>query len=1142
MRTRHQEERQGSVEASKRTSRKRRASSASAVDLSDTPTTTPHLTTNKRRKRQSGASEVIDEEVEQVEETVTVETVQETITVEQHHSHPASASALASPPLAGDDEVEYDSITVIPDPNPSSSRHVHFSNTQNGNGSTSTHLTPHVNKNKRSLHRRITLSPATFAGSPISRSTGARASLPPNFSLSQEDVAGNNVELQFTPLSQILQDRVRRRLRRNHLSEETNAIHEHHKIEAKARQELKQLRNDIRERDDKVQQLLYELEMQNQLGIDVPDDNTAERQKIKDMEQELAALRQEIELKREQEAAMPQLDSSPDTTDLFDDDMMIINSSMEAADDDNDDDDHAISYPDLSSMSPSQDMQQTPLRSYARATDQVIVNDAQTQISLPDSSTQAEREAFEEAVKFWTREAADAKATIQILTIELQSLGFGDSTTNTEVVLNSIRESFLHVRERLETCLPGQSRADLSNRELLDVVADHLESLATRVASQDAALKDATNLREELLSEIDGLVDRLSDAEIRKTELERSFREADRQTQDDERFIAQLEQKLEEITKDHAIVQSMLDAKNSELQTLETTNTELDVTVDKLGVALDGYRVSEEKLQALVERMEREHLHALADLEKVRKDAIDDLEARLEEESSERETFEQEAADKQASITSLELSVAQSEAELLSLKQRLALTEEEKAAERVAKESAEYEVEEKSAFVEDLEVKIEKAENDLEELREELDRLREMNEAEKRQRLAAEEELDVRENTIEKLDEQLQQQGIEANKLRQKLFEMQLKLKESVQKLEEEAQTREERFREDMSEEIARRDHAEATAASRNVTIAQMQEKLQQTEDAMTETLQDRDEKITELGALADRLEAELEKTNVELDNTITELENLQSSSDTRIVQLSEDIATLQDQVAEQAALISSLESEAVTTAELHSTAITDRDTAIANLNHEIFEAKNLVADLESEKISLERRVEAEAESMLELQASKDDEIAALKHTITVKQGDVENLKHRAEDVDKAWEKLLNERDEEIEELKTTGDESSKLVLRLTKLNANLKEKLRRFVRDSTATANAMREDFESALDASIQKSNDLRDEGDRVLEEVEAMDQVGELQEVQLSITNGGSAPKNKLLQKFKKASKNKRQYDSGIGIEEGDESMIAE
>lgn len=1019
--------------------------------------------------------------------------------------------------------------------NPTPLRHVHFSEVaeSNGNGSTSTHLTPHINKHKKSINRRITLSPATFDNSNVlSRKSKSRVSLPPNFTFSQ-DSPGIVQELQFAPLSQILQERVKRRLRRSHLSEETNNIHESNKSEIRARVELRQLRAEIEERDDRLRQLSYDLEVQRQLGIDVSEESAAERQRIKDMELEVVTLKQEIEEKREQEAALPQLDGTDDIDqEMVDDDMYIINSPIVRAQSED------IAYPDL----PLDQDISTPLRQSSRPAEQLVITDAKTQLVLPDAAIQAEREAFEEAIKFWTREASDSKAALQILTIELQSLGFGDATVNPDAILASIRESFSNIRIRLEAALPGQVPGDVSNADLIELLAEHLESLADRVAAQEATITETSGLQDELIREIDGLVDKLSDSEIRKRELERLFSEADKQTQEDEVFIAELEEKLEEIKKDHDMVQSMLNAKKSELDTFEVANRELDATVDKLGRALEGYRASEERLQGLIERMESEHHHALADLEAVHKEIIDDLEIKLSTETTARDAAGKDADEKQASITALELRIEQDIVNIDSLKQQLAILEAEKSAEQGAKEAAEGEVEEKTTFIEELEVKIEKAETNMEDLSAELGRLRDLNEAEKRQRVAAEEELDIRESKIEDLNNKLHDQGVQANQLRQKLFEIQVREKESVEKLERDAADREEQFQEDMSAEIARREQAEAAAASRNVTIVEVEEALRQAEKAMMETLGDRDEKITELAALADQLQFELEKTNTELDSTITELETLQTTSESRISQLLTDIADLQSQVVEQSATISGLRSEAATTAEIHSTAITERDESIANLNDEIFQAKNRIIVLESEKTSLERRVEAEAESMLELQASKDDEIAALKDAITLKQSEIENLTVKAREVDMAWEKLVEERDEEIEELKTSSEETSASVRRLTKLNASLKEKLRRFVRDSTATAQAMREDVEAALASAADKNAGLHEEGARVLEEAEAMDEVGEMVEIQASSSSSSKAS-NKLLQKFKKTSKSRRQYDSGIGVEEdGEESMLLE
>ncbi|GAB7355388.1 hypothetical protein MBLNU459_g5909t1 [Dothideomycetes sp. NU459] len=1115
------------VVAAARTSRKRRASSASDASVQPGSSALPQSQTKRRKKKDAAiAVDAASEEPESVEARL-AELPEE--------PEPSSQPAPVDAP---------DTIAVSAQS--ASARHVRFTEDgePSGDKSTATNLTPHTRKT--TVHRRVTLSPATLAvdrSAAFSKKSKSRTSLPSAFSLAPDSPAVTAQEIQFTPLSQILQERVKRRLRRNRLSEESNDIHERSRDAAR---EVQQLRHDIEERDGRVQQLLYELEMQRQLAIDVSDENDAEHQKVRDMERELAQLRREIDERRELEATMPQLDGTYDDTDMLDNDMLIFTSQTSSNGD-------RVAYPQLpgdgavpSSQSSNRTMSKTK-------TEETVVSSTQTQVTVPEVNIEAERQAFEAAIKYWTREASDAKAALQILTIELQSLGFGTSETSTEVVLTTIRDSFRLIRERLEAALPGEVPADISNNDLVELVILNLESLAEKTAVQEQALEASDQLKEELVREINGLIEKLSEAEIRKQSLEKGFGDLDAQGQEDEVFIAELEEKLKEIEKVNGILEGLLNEKKAQLDVLTMENKNLELNVDKLGIALEKYRVSEDTLQALISRMEIEHKQTITVLRQDNQIALDDFQAKLDVEAVKRETAELDADEKETTITNLELRIEEDESSIESLRRQVTSLEQDLAAEEEAKEIAETDRNEKTTFITELEIKIERAEANLEDLRTELGHLQDLNESERRQREAAEADLDDRNVKIGELDHKLHEQGTQANQLRQKLFEIQMREKEAIQKLESDAQEREEQFQTDMEAEIVRRQHADEETASRNVTIIQLEEALRETEENMRETLQERDDKITELAARGDQLQQELEETRIELDTALNDLELLQSSSETRIIELRADIARLQGTLADQVATIETLEAQAETTAHTHATAITERDAQIANLNHSIFTAQSRIKTLETEKASLERRVEDEAEQMLELQASKDDEIDALKTTISTKQAEIKNLGAKATEVDRVWEALMQERDEEIEELRTTSEFNAVTVSRLTKLNVALKEKFRKYVRDSTATAQAMKDDLEAALAASAQKSVDLRAEGKRVLEEVEAMDLVAEMS-VEVSSERRETA--NSHVKRFKRATRNgggsssgsssssKRQYDSGIGVEDGDNSsmMLAE
>ncbi|KAI5211894.1 hypothetical protein AUEXF2481DRAFT_36997 [Aureobasidium subglaciale EXF-2481] len=1066
MRTRNQEKTPSSQSSSqqtagadKRTSRKRRASSSSDAPIPQSSQTTIVSSSQvKRRKRQDAS-----------------------------YDHPEDLDIL---------DEEEESLTVhTPAP---AARHVHFTeSTSQDHKATSTHLTPHIRKTI-STERRQTISPSKFETLSTPQ-TKSRLSLPSTFSPSPN----SPVSKLFRPLSQVLSERVKSRLRRSRLSEEIKEQRDG----SDTHQELVQLRQEIGEIEDTIRTRLHQLDVQKQLGEDADD------QKMEAIEVELAQLNEQLAEKKAQEAALPDLDAI-ENVDVINEDMMVFDSSQ------------SISYPNL----PSSGIE---VRTVERASDAVDITDAQTQVALPDSTQEEERRAFKEAIQYWTDEASNAKSTLQILTIELQSLGFPGE--NSDAILASIRESFALVRERLESAVPGAIPSNISDADLVELVVQHLEALAIKVTEQDLFIVENDQLRQELVNEIDGLVERLSQAEIRKRTLEIGFNELDAQSQRDEQLIDSLSKELKKIENNHDMAQTLITEKKIELAELDRENKDQDTTIRKLGEALEGYRANETNLHALITRMEQEANVKISDLTKASQVAVSELEEQLRVEGTKRHTAEAEADNKQNVITTLERRAEEDEANIDILKQQLATVQVQHTAEQQAREVAETINDENTTLIAELEVKIEQAETALEQLRADLDNLRALEEAERRQREAAEADLDDRNNQISELEQKLLASGKQANELRQKLFEVQQRSKDAVAELQAIAEERETKHAAEIIALDQQAKLAQDAATYNGIMAKEYETELKDVTARMGKQLEERAAKIREWAAKLDELTAELKNTKTELDSALVALDALQQASEGRIAELVADVADLTGIIAQHEATIKLLNAEALTTAQTHVIAITERDEKIADLNDDIFNAQSEIRSLEAEKESLERRVEAEAEAMLELQADRDDQIADLKTNIRNKQAEIENLGRKAQEVDRSWERVMNERTIEIEELRETGSEHTATIARLTKLNTALKEKFRLYVRDSTATVAAMHDDMEQAVLSASSKGGELREVGRRVLEEVEAMDSVGEMIAVA-----GSSSAANPRVQHIKQSRRTRRQYDSGIGVDE--ESLLEE
>src|SRR5438105_13897039 len=96
---------------------------------------------------------------------------------------------------------------------------------------------------------------------------------------------------------------------------------------------------------------------------------------------------------------------------------------------------------------------------------------------------------FESAIASLAREAADAKAALQILSIELQCLGFADPEAGSDAVLQAIRISFREARAQLEYLLPGGTPTNLENGELLAALTNHIKGLMAELKEKTALVE-----------------------------------------------------------------------------------------------------------------------------------------------------------------------------------------------------------------------------------------------------------------------------------------------------------------------------------------------------------------------------------------------------------------------------------------------------------------------------------------------------------------------------------------------------------------------------------------------------------------------------------------------------------------------------
>jgi chromosome segregation ATPase len=1006
------------------------------------------------------------------------------------------------PTMAGAaNDVEMDEVTHT------QSRHVHFGSDDISEKTTATHKTPHT---KMAIKRRTTESPSNGAASSPKRyrTITHRTSLPATLSEEHEEPIHVVQEHRFVSLREALDERIKRYSRRGKTGEVSVELDDLNTT-SYSQKELEKLRTETAEKEKRINELVLELESQRLLGIDANYDSKVEQDKLRAVEVELEVLRKQILLNR----ARGHLDDHPD------DHMMVIESQQETA------------YPRLPRelRAPSTPNKRSTLSTELRPSGSELI------LATPGHRQwEEERRRFQDSILVLSREANEATTNLQILSIELKSLGFsvGDDVDDLTIV-QSIRDSFEHIRERLDLVLPGTVPEGASNAEILDLLMANVKEFADLLRIRDREMQEQISLSTDLRIQIDKLLDHLATSEIRIQTLKQRWRELDEGSERKERELEDLEAEIETAEEENKALQDALKASVQRERTLEKENTNLQQSIQRLTVSLQNYRDEETRLQNIITKMEETHAAVIIKMNTERDVIVLDMQTRLDAEALLRDEAERESGSRHALIMGLEGRILALETERDALHIEFQKAQADLMAEQLVRESAETEAAQKDADVAGLETRVNALETELDNLTIELDELRALNEAERRQREAAETELDDRNAEVEDLNNKLHERGTEANNLRQKLFEVQQLNTITIQDLEKDAAKRDAQYQEDIAAEVERREDAEEVTRVRDAMVLDLQASLAETEKNMADLLALRDARILEL----ENEVAEQDTTIARLQDDLRDLKSrygLQTTEDqTRRQELEASIVSLQATIIGYENNIQTMEREALQTIDLHNSEIEDRNTAIASLNHNVVVLQGKIADLERDKAGLEDRVNAEAEAMLELSAEKEDEIDSLKATILDKQAKILVVEEKAVEADRRWQEVLDARDEELRMMHAQAETTTTTVEEISMQRDGVKQQFQAFIRRSGNVINNLQAALERARATVANEGDALKNEGNALLEELEGMDEITELvssKKVVQQTTSHSSASKRGASKGNKKTTK--RIYDSGFGV----------
>ncbi|KAI0382506.1 hypothetical protein F5Y04DRAFT_47428 [Hypomontagnella monticulosa] len=402
---------------------------------------------------------------------------------------------------------------------------------------------------------------------------------------------GNN-EVRFFSLRQVLDERVKRRIRRNGLSEEMNTINQEKRrrvVDHKA--ELQRLRGELAEKDQEIDRL------QNTTMIQDTD-------RILELEEEIRTLRNELDSRSGPDhdqihnydwtlaARDPFSDSYMDDDEGFGDttmaDLVSSTPSKNRA---------SASFPTPPCTSPTMPTTPCSMRRGAPITPQSHIG-VQTSFHDPEKDVlEAEigslrleltklTEVLESHEELKTRiankltsastpaEPADAKDVEAHLDLVLQALSdrtaalldlnsslstLGFAGNDASEIVTSLTGAFRSARLELEYLTPGELTLPLSSRgaEVLDLVLVRLRDLARQVREDEDAIDEYHALELSLRQQLNARVD-------------------------------------------------AMDSMRTQLSSKDAQITDLEVGVERLKGAAEGYRRDVAELEALVQRLEEE--------------------------------------------------------------------------------------------------------------------------------------------------------------------------------------------------------------------------------------------------------------------------------------------------------------------------------------------------------------------------------------------------------------------------------------------------------------------------------------------------------------------------------------------------------
>ncbi|KAI9816018.1 MAG: hypothetical protein M1827_002010 [Pycnora praestabilis] len=439
-------------------------------------------------------------------------------------------------------------------------------------------------------------------------------------------------ELQFAPLRQTLDARVKRRLRRNHLSEEINEIVSEKRLATRQKHEVDDLSKEVHDRDAMVKELRNELEVTKQLGTEVG--AAATQSSINDDDEVMMVQDNEFGIA---DGEYIMINGADSPTILLNRRGSSLTAAVASRHGESADAGTQVGSPNCSHQEELKFLQKELQIRDARLekvdTDRYRwIAKLQSHVSIADLQ---DKHALEDAINqvltsmiITESRAKEAEEAFAALRNEISALGFEDD--GAEGVLKKIMESFRQARLDLEYLAPGEIVGGFDNGKLLSTIVDRIRILLRKVRHANEAVEKQEQQNSALRGQFNNTLCRLECLKNHNLEYQKTMA---------------------------ATTQKLKDANNRAVD-LEKEVDEKERSTEKLQRALEGYREEVKSLENLIERMEGNHNTANEGLQRRVDEAVADLEGQIECEKSERQIVEAQLAEGKQTIEELEQRVS----------------------------------------------------------------------------------------------------------------------------------------------------------------------------------------------------------------------------------------------------------------------------------------------------------------------------------------------------------------------------------------------------------------------------------------------------------------------------------------------------